>query len=126
MPGPLPSPQTRRRNAPTIAGTELPAEGRKGRTPKCPYELGPAGATWWKWAWRLPQATRWDAGSMYAVARRAQLEDEMAELDSVDALELVDMASDPDLVEIVRRVAFIVGQLKARAGGAVTLMREMR
>ena len=54
MPGPLPTDDKRRRNAPTIPTTKLPAAGRKGRVPKVPpaYTLGDAGAAWWKWAWR--------------------------------------------------------------------------
>src|SRR5689334_856280 len=79
MPGPLPNPQARRRNAPTISSTDLPREGRRGAAPKCPYPLGDAGRAWWAWAWALPQATRWDVGSLYFVARRASLEDLNAE-----------------------------------------------
>jgi hypothetical protein len=76
MPGPLPSPNARRRNAPTIPTTDLPAEGRKGRAPACPYKLGKAGAAWWRWAWKLPQACGWSPGDLYVVARRARLEDD--------------------------------------------------
>ena len=59
--GPAPKPNARRRNAPTIPTTELPAAGVKGRAPKPPkgYEFGPAGKAWWGWAWRQPQAAAW-------------------------------------------------------------------
>lgn len=76
MSGPLPNPQRRRRNAPTIQTTVLPAAGREGPAPESPYELGEDGRRWWEWAWRTPQATKWGAGSLFAVARRARLEDE--------------------------------------------------
>jgi hypothetical protein len=55
----------------------LPAAGRRGRAPVCPYELGVAGSAWWVWAWTTPQATRWDKGALYTVARRARLEDDV-------------------------------------------------
>jgi hypothetical protein len=85
--GPLPNPNARRRNAPTIPTTNLPAGGRKGRIPKVPesYKLLTAGESWWRWAWHLPQAVAWDDGSHYALARRAQLEDTMAALAVDDA-----------------------------------------
>jgi hypothetical protein len=85
--GPLPDPNSRRRNKPTIPTTSLPAGGRKGRIPKVPasYALLTAGTAWWRWAWTLPQAAAWDDGSHYALARRAQLEDTMAALAVDDA-----------------------------------------
>ena len=85
--GPLPNPNRRRRNAPTIPTTSLPAGGRKGRAPKVPagYELRDAGAAWWRWAWSLPQAVAWDDGSHYALARRAQLEDTLGAVAVDDA-----------------------------------------
>ena len=80
--GPLPKPadQRRRRNAPTIPTTSLPAAGRKGAAPKVPsgYVLGAAGRAWWKWAWALPHAAAWSDGELYVVARRAVLEDELS------------------------------------------------
>lgn len=77
-PGPPPKPDARRRNAPTIATTALPPEGRQGPAPDCPYELGKKGREWWEWAWHTPQAAAWDPGALYVVARRAQLEDSTA------------------------------------------------
>jgi hypothetical protein len=85
--GPLPNPNARRRNAPTIPTTVLPAGGRKGPAPRVPatYKLMTAGKAWWRWAWSLPQAAAWDTGSHYALARRAQLEDTLAALAVDDA-----------------------------------------
>lgn len=77
--GPLPDPQRRRRNAPTIATVTLPASGRPGPPPRPPAgrALGKAGKAWWKWAWSTPQATQW-VGALYVVATRAQHEDALA------------------------------------------------
>lgn len=77
MPGPLPAVDRRRRNAPTIPTTALPAEGRSGPIPKPPKwtPLGPNGSAFWRWVWRTPQAAGWAAGHEAFVARRAQLED---------------------------------------------------
>jgi len=81
MGGPLPNPNRRRRNAPTIPTTSLPAAGRKGAPPKPPRSiaLGDAATAWWRWAWHTPQAAAWSKGDLYVTARRAQLEDAMAE-----------------------------------------------
>lgn len=84
--GPLPDPQRRRRNAPTIATVTLPASGRPGPPPRPPAgrSLGKAGKAWWKWAWATPQATQW-VGALYVVATRAQLEDALAAIELDDA-----------------------------------------
>lgn len=125
--GPLPKANTRRRNAPTIESTALPATGRKGRPPKCPYTLAKAGKAWWKWAWGLPQAAKWDDGALYFLARRAQLEDELAILESFGegASELYDLLAGAD-DEAIKRVEFALRTLKRHATGSITLMREMR
>lgn len=127
MPGPLPSAQRRRRNAPTISTTSLPSGGRKGRPPKPPESasLQKAGAAWWKWAWATPQAAAWDPGALYAIARRAQLEDDLAALDLVDHFDLAELLGMDDN-DMVRSLERVIGRLKAAAGGRVTLMREMR
>jgi hypothetical protein len=123
--GPLPNPQARRRNAPTVQSSTLPAEGRRGRPPKCPYPLAKPGREWWKWAWALPQATKWDKGALYAVARRGQLEDELAILDSFDPFELGDfLGMDP--TDALQQLGFVIGQLKSLAGGRLALCKEMR
>jgi hypothetical protein len=63
--GPPPNPNRRRRNAaPSL--TELPAEGRKGRTPPFPIPnnaneaLAALEETIWAEVWRLPQAVMWE------------------------------------------------------------------
>jgi hypothetical protein len=125
--GPLPNPQARRRNTPTIAGTVLPAAGRDGDAPECPYDLARAGSAWWAWAWATPQAAKWDQGTLYVVARRAVLEDELAALAFFDADEfsLRDLLAEAD-EEAVRRVEWAIGTLKRLATGSTALMREMR
>jgi hypothetical protein len=131
MPGPLPNPAARRRNAPTIPTNNLPAGGRLDDTgkaakiPRCPYALGKAGKAWWRWAWRLPQAAAWDDGSHYALARRAQLEDEMAALDRVDT-NIGEVLGLNDEQELNEQLEWILRKLQSRATGSVALMREMR
>lgn len=125
--GPLPNPNARRRNAPTIPTTQLPAGGRKGPAPDPPatYALRDAGRAWWSWAWSLPQAAAWDAGVLYVVARRAQLEDELAALDFGDLLELDDLLAGAD-EDAIRRVEWALSTLKKSATGSIALMKEMR
>lgn len=125
MPGPLPDPMARRRNAPTIPTTRLPASGFRGDVPPSPYELGAAGAAWYAWAWRTPQAAAWDAGSLYAVARRAHLEDDVAALFFTDHLDLDDLLAGADR-EAVRRVEFALSTLKRSASGKLGIEKEMR
>jgi len=125
--GPLPTGNARRRNAPTIPTTSLPAGGRKGRIPVAPvsYNLGPAGKAWWKWAWRLPQAAAWDDGALYAIARRAELEDQLAAINTPPELDLTDL-DDASLLELKDRIDWVLRALKDAAGGSATVMREMR
>jgi hypothetical protein len=126
--GPAPSKKKRRSNAPTIPTTELDVAGRKGRPPKLPqaYNLRKAGAEWWKWAWGTPQAMAWDKGALYVVARRAQLEDDLAVADS--AFESTDfgdlLGRDED--EVTRELEFVVGRLAGMAGGRNPILKEMR
>lgn len=68
--------ERRRRNAPVVPDKRLPAAGRKGRAPDCPVRLDAAGERWWQWCWHTPQATQFNRGNLYPLARRAQLEDE--------------------------------------------------
>jgi hypothetical protein len=124
--GPLPNPQRRRRNAPTVASSELPAKGRSGPIPAAPYSLEEHGAAWWRWAWRLPQAAKWDAGSLYALARRAQLEDDLRALEEADSFDLAELVGIDEDRDAMRRVDQIVRRLKGLAGGRVSVMREMR
>jgi len=123
--GPAPEPNKRRRNAPTIPTTELPAAGRKGRPPKVPgsYNLQKAGREWWKWAWSTPQAMAWDRGAHYVIARRASLEDDLKTLDNCDLGELL-LSVEED--EIAERISEAVGVLQRLAGGRITVIKEMR
>lgn len=123
--GPLPSSGARRRNEPTIEGSVLPAAGRKGKAPESPLELHDAGARWWAWAWATPQASKWDAGSVYFVARRAVLEDHAAALKFADELDWSDLFREGD-TEAKGRVEWALGLLKRSATGEVALMKEMR
>jgi hypothetical protein len=134
--GPSPDPNARRRNKPTIASTDLPAAGREDRAPTIPkaYNLGKAGRLWWRWAWKLPQATQWDAGATYFIVRRAQLEDDLAALEHTQTedleevlCELVGADGDQDRVRsALQDLDRGVQRLKALAGGRVGVMREMR
>jgi hypothetical protein len=123
--GPLPNPNRRRRNQPTIPTTDLPAEGRKGRIPACPYKLQKAGKAWWKWAWHTPQAEAWDPGAHYVVARRAQLEDDIDALDSVAGL-FDDVVGADDEQQAARNLEAAIKRLKGMASGRSTVHREMR
>lgn len=125
--GPLPNQQTRRTNTRPAAPTSLPAEGRTGPPPEPPeaYALGMAGAEWWHWAWATPQATQWDAGSLYFAVRRARLEDQMAALDFEDGIQLEDLLTGAD-EEATRRVEWALSMLKQAASGSAVLMREAR
>ena len=124
--GSLPTGTAIRRNAPTIPTTNLPVSGRSTPVPDPPatYEFGPAGLDWWGWAWRTPQACAWDDGSLFAIARRAQLEDDLAALAHVD----LDVASLLGIKAsaLTRELAAIFGRIKALAGGKLGVAREMR
>lgn len=117
---PLPTPNPRRRNAPTIPTTKLPAAGRAGDAPDCPYALAAAGAVWWGWAWALPQAAAWSAGDVYFVARRAAMEDDLAALGAVEGLDFEELAGRyEETAAAIRRVAGL-------ATGRLQVMKEMR
>jgi len=124
--GPLPNPTRRRRNAPVIPTTSLPASGREGDPPDCPYALAAHGLDWWDWAWHTPQACAWSEGDLFAVARRARLEDDVAAMGMAeDLVELHDLLAGADQ-EAVERVAFALATLKRAAGGKLALEKEMR
>lgn len=123
MAGPLPNPNARRRNAPTIPTTSLPAGGRSGPMPKvpAPVRLEAAGRAWWRWAWSTPQAAAWDAGSVQIVARRASLEDDLAAVAEVQGLDAGDVldGTQAELVRLARRLGSMVT-------GRLSLVKEMR
>lgn len=123
MPGPLPDPRRRRRNAPTIPTTGLPVGGRTTPAPRLPawVELGPAGRAWWRWAWRTPQAAAWAAGHEGMVARRAALEDDLAALGAVESLDLLDV-----LGEDARALKAELVRLAGQASHRLAVHREMR
>lgn len=129
MRGPLPKDDAsrRRRNAPTIEATELPAGGRAGSVPDVPvgYSLRECGLAWWRWAWRTPQAAAWNDGYMYAVLRRAVLEDDL------DAIRRVDSGSFDELLDSTeedtrRQIEWVVSTLRAICGSELALMKEAR
>lgn len=125
--GPLPNPQKRRRNAPTIPTTNLPAGGRTGTAPRPPksHPLGKAGTAWWKWAWHTPQAAAWDPGALYTIAHRAQLEDSLALLAEIVPMRLAEFLEvDPD--ERLDVVEDVLRATRALAGGRLSVMKEIR
>lgn len=127
--GPLPTGTAIRRNKPTIPTTSLPVSGRTTEVPDPPttYEFGPAAADWWGWAWRTPQACAWDDGSLFAVARRAQLEDDLRTLEHIDIdLEFLLGEGEENQHESARTLTFLIGKLKGMAGGKLSVAREMR
>lgn len=122
--GPLPDPNRRRRNAPTIPTTSLPVSGRPGRAPRPPawLMLGAAGLAWWRWAWATPQACAWGPGHEVAIARRASLEDDLAAVASVESLDLLDVAD----AEKTAEVRTVVSRLAALATGRLAICKECR
>lgn len=134
MSGPLPEGNRRRANPPTIPTTNLSVSGRKGRPPNPPfgYEFGEAGRKFWRWAWALPQALAWDRAAHYTIARRAELEDDLAALGKFDGNELDGLfasieVDDPEaLADALRALGMIVGRLKALSGGKLAIEKEIR
>lgn len=122
--GPLPDPNRRRRNAPTIPSTALPAAGRSGAPPKVPsfVTLERTGKAWWRAAWATPQAAKWDAGAIFVVARRASLEDDLAAMAEVESLDCIDIAD----AETDERVKTVIRRLAALAAGRLQVFKEMR
>ena len=125
MPGPLPNPQRRRRNAPTIPTTALPAAGREGRPPRVPpgVRLGKAGRAWWRWARKTPQADAWASGHEGVVHRRASLEDDLAALETVHGIDLGEVLGDDHVGRALREV---VVRLAGLATGRLQILKEMR
>lgn len=125
MSGPLPTGEAIRRNKPTIPTTSLPVAGRSTPTPDPPmtYELDIAGRDWWEWAWHTPQACGWDDGALFAVARRAQLEDDLAALEQAGEFDWSDYLNDE---ERGRKLDTMLTKLKALAGNKLALVRECR
>jgi hypothetical protein len=132
--GPMADPNARRRNK-RKPNTPLPLDGPEGRAPNSPYNLGEPGAKWWKWAWKLPQAAAWDNGSLYWVARRAQLEDDLAAVDDPgdllgrvedSVLRIIESEDPEDVPERLNYLGQLIGKLKSIAGGRGSILKEMR
>jgi hypothetical protein len=69
----------------------------------------------------------WDAGSLYGLARRAQLEDDIRSLEEAEGLTLDDyMNVEEKDRDVAKRLETLIRKLKALAGGRVSVMREMR
>lgn len=128
--GPLPEKNTRRRNAPTIPTTKLPAKGYDGEVPEAPesYELGDAGQAFWEFAWSLPQAAAWDDAAIYGIARRAQLEDYLVALEDAEMLDIDELLAydEEQQRQMLRRLEFVIRKLAGMARGSVSAMKEMR
>ena len=126
MPGPLPDPNRRRRNAPTVPTTTLTPEGRTDPAPEPPSwcELGKAGQAFWEWAWATPQALAWGThvGMEAWVARRASLEDDLAALHAVEGLDFTELGSD----QADREFRMVVQRVAAMATGRLPILKEMR
>lgn len=100
---------------------------REGSLPDSPYEFAEAGTTWWVWAWGTPQASMWDPGALYTVARRARLEDDLAALGFADdTLELTDLLAGVSDHEAIQRVEWALTMLKQSASGKLAVEKEMR
>src|ERR1039458_6768545 len=124
--GPLPTPNRRRRNAPTFATSRLDSEGRSGRKPACPYKLGDAGKKFWTWAWETPQALKWGDWARYTVARRAALEDDLENLDLVNTLGICDLLEMDEGSEMAQRLDSILKTLKRLAGNKMAVIKADR
>lgn len=123
-PGPLPDPNRRRRNAPTIPTTNLPASGRIEPVPEPPEWvcLGEAGNAWWDWAWKTPQACGWSSGDDATIARRASLEDDIAAIATCEGLDFADVLG----AQTRTAVKNAIGRLASLAIGRLNICREMR
>lgn len=124
MPGPLKNPRARRRNKPLVPTPNLSAAGREGPSPRPPaaYALGKAGKAWWTWAWKLPQACAWSDGDVYALARRASLEDDLVALQAVEGLDFLELMD----IESLRGVRTAIQRVAALATGRLQIIKEMR
>lgn len=122
--GPLPNPNRRRRNAPTVPSTTLPAGGRQGPTPIPPesFDLEVAGCEWWDWAWSTPHSAAWSDGDLYVIARRASLEDDLATIAKVDNLDGFELLNAEHMAD----VRTMIGRLAALCSGRLQIMKEMR
>lgn len=128
--GPLPEKNTRRRNAPTIPTTDLNPAGPDFDPPEVPesYVLGEAGQAFWAWAWSMPQACAWDDGVLYAVARRAMLEDYLVVLEQAEQLDIDELLSydEEQIRKMLQQLEFVISKLASMARGSISAMKEAR
>jgi hypothetical protein len=96
------------------------------RAPKCPYDLGPAGTAWWKWAHKTPQAKHWDVGAQYIAARRALLEDDNAALTLSGDDDLLEQLLEGAAPSAIAAVTYALQRLAQSAAKTTGLSREMR
>lgn len=87
--------------------------------------LGAKGRSWWKWAWRTPQAAAWSPGDYRALLRRAQLEDDVEALDQAPVVDVADLL-DVEPTERSKELNWLIGRLAGMASGRLQVMREMR
>lgn len=73
MPGPLPTGDAIRRNAPTIPTRNFPASGFDGDFPEPIEELDDVERRYYEWAWRTPAAAGWHWSDGEIVAEWARL-----------------------------------------------------
>lgn len=81
---------------------------------------------WWEWAWRTPQAAAWDDGALFVVARRAQLEDDLDALATVDdCFDLAELLG-VEVSELTKRMTGVFRRLKGLASNKVAVAKECR
>ena len=73
MPGPLPTENPRRRNAPTIPTDVLPTGGRDGVPPEPIEGLSDLERRYYDWGWSTPAAAAWHDSDAEIVAEWARL-----------------------------------------------------
>jgi hypothetical protein len=83
----------------------------------------------------LPQAAAWDDGAIYFVARRAQLEDDLAAIEEPDDLierihdSVIRILESKDPLDVPERLTYLgllVAKLKSLGGGKLAITKEMR
>lgn len=69
----------------------------------------------------------WDPGAHFTIARRAQLEDDLAIISRpVEATDISELLDLPEEEQVVKRLEFIIGELIGMAAGRLAVMKEMR
>lgn len=73
MPGPLPTGNARRRNAPTLPTDALDVDGRTSDVPEPLFDLSTPERRFYEWAWSTPAACAWHWSDAELVADWARL-----------------------------------------------------